>query len=105
MSDNTTWDHIACRAVQEAEYIIATGATVRACASHFKTSKSGVHKDVTERLRFIDGKLYWGVRAVLDKNLSERHIRGGMATRNKYLKKRCHSGDGTDCTCSHRPEN
>ena len=85
MSESNTWDYIAQRAVKEAEYIIRTGATVRACANNFKTSKSGVHKDVTERLRSIDVKLYEGVRAVLNKNLSERHIRGGIATRNKYL--------------------
>ena len=55
-----------------------------ACASHFGISKSTVHKDVTERLKKIDACLYAEVRKVLDKNLSERHIRGGDATKRKY---------------------
>lgn len=77
------WD-IHMRILAEAEYIVKTGSTVRACADHFAISKSTVHKDVTERLSEIDKKLYEGVREVLDKNLSERHIRGGLATRRKY---------------------
>lgn len=96
MSENYEWEYIAERAVREAEYIIGTGATVRACANHFGISKSTVHKDVSERLKDVDGALYAGVRRVLDKNLSERHIRGGMATRDKYLK-RCASC-GANCT-------
>lgn len=62
----------------------ADGCTVRACASHFGISKSTVHKDVTERLAEADPELCGQVRAVLEKNLSERHIRGGDATRRKY---------------------
>lgn len=72
------------RAVVLGEYIVNTGATVRAAAKVFKISKSTVHKDVTERLFFIDRELYYRVEAVLQKNKSERHIRGGMATRRKY---------------------
>ncbi len=72
------------RILAEAEYIVSTSSTVRAAAEHFSISKSTVHKDVTERLRGIDKTLFKQVRAVLDKNLSERHIRGGMATKNKY---------------------
>ncbi len=75
------------RILAEAEYIIATGSTVRAAAGYFDISKSTVHKDVTERLKSIDESLYEAVRTVLDKNLSERHIRGGMATKNKYSHK------------------
>mgnify|MGYP001625124910 FL=1 len=67
-----------------AEYILETGATVRACAEHFGISKSTVHKDITERLAEIDGELCKRVRKVLDLNLSERHIRGGNATKRKY---------------------
>ncbi len=78
------WDYISERVIKEAEYIIETGTTVRACATHFNISKSTVHKDVTERLREIDVKLFKDVRKVLNINLSERHIRGGMATKNKY---------------------
>ncbi len=84
------WDYIAERVTKEAEYIIATGSTVRAAALHFTISKSTVHKDVTERLKAVDAQLYTEVREVLDKNLSERHIRGGNATRDKYLHK-CHT--------------
>ena len=66
------------------EYIIETGATVRAAAKVFGVSKSTVHKDVTERLSRDNAFLYKEVKAVLEKNKSERHIRGGMATRKKY---------------------
>ena len=72
------------RILAEAEYIVKTNSTVRACAKHFGISKSTVHKDVTERLEEIDRRLFEEVREVLDKNLSERHIRGGMATKSKY---------------------
>ena len=79
------WDYIEERTIQCAEYIVETGCTVRACSAHFGISKSTVHKDVSERLKYVDIKLYEHVREVLDKNLSERHIRGGLATREKYL--------------------
>ena len=78
------WDYISERVTKEAEYIIETQSTVRAAAAYFKISKSTVHKDVTERLAEIDKQLYSDVRKVLNKNLSERHIRGGIATKNKY---------------------
>ena len=78
------WDYIEDRARKCAEYIVATGCTVRACSAHFSVSKSTVHKDVSERLKYIDAELYELVRQVLDLNLSERHIRGGNATREKY---------------------
>lgn len=81
------WDYITERVTREAEYIIETKSTVRSAAQHFDISKSTVHKDVTERLEIIDKKLFSDVREVLDKNLSERHIRGGIATKNKYLHK------------------
>lgn len=70
-----------------AEYILATGTTVRGCAAHFNISKSTVHKDITERLAEIDVELCEKVRRVLDLNLAERHIRGGNATRKKYAEK------------------
>jgi len=72
------------RAVVLGEYIIDTGATVRATARVFKISKSTVHKDVTERLYYNNPQLYKSVKAVLEKNKQERHIRGGMATKRKY---------------------
>lgn len=82
------WDCIVERVIKEGRYIIGTGNTVRAAAAYFGISKSTVHKDVSERLKVIDCELFEKVREVLDKNLSERHIRGGMATREKYLGKK-----------------
>lgn len=67
------------------QYIVDTGATVRSTARVFGVSKSTVHMDVTRRLEHIDPKLHTAVKAVLDENKAERHIRGGNATRNKYL--------------------
>ncbi|MBR3973276.1 MAG: sporulation transcriptional regulator SpoIIID [Oscillospiraceae bacterium] len=72
------------RACKLAVYIIETGATVRAAASHFHISKSTVHKDLSQRLPSCNRNLYDQVRIVLEKNKQERHIRGGMATRRKY---------------------
>lgn len=82
------WEYMERRAVRCAEYILETKATVRDCAAHFNISKSTVHKDVSERLAEIDVQLYREVRAVLEKNLAERHLRGGDATRRKYRTKR-----------------
>lgn len=79
-------DDILERIVKEAEYIILTGATVRKTAKVFHFSKSTVHKDVAERLKIIDKETYKKVKKVLEKNLSERHLRGGEATRKKYLR-------------------
>ena len=78
------WEYIEERAIKCAEYIAETGCTVRACSAHFAISKSTVHKDVSERLKYINRDLYEQVRKVLNLNLSERHIRGGMATKEKY---------------------
>lgn len=80
-------EDIIDRTLKEAEYIAETGATVRACAKVFHFSKSTVHKDVTERLENIDRGLYKKVKKVLKKNLAERHIRGGEATKRKYAEK------------------
>ena len=77
-------EDIIDRIVEEANYIADTGATVRAAAKVFKISKSTVHKDVTDRLYQIDKRLYKKVKKVLNKNLLERHIRGGEATKRKY---------------------
>ncbi len=78
------WDYIEERARRNGEYIAKTGCTVRACAAHFGSSKSTVHKDVTERLPALDPALFKTVQAVLDLNLRERHLRGGNATKHKY---------------------
>lgn len=81
-------DYIEERAVEIAHYIIDSNATVRQTARQFGVSKSTVHKDVTERLLQINPGLAEQTRKVLDINKSERHIRGGMATREKYLHKK-----------------
>ena len=77
-------DYIEERVLELAGYIIETGSTVRAAAKKFKISKSTVHKDITERLKEINPALASGVKAVLDNNKAERHIRGGLATKHKY---------------------
>lgn len=72
------------RACDLAVYIIENQTTVRAAAKQFGVSKSTVHKDLTERLPHVNPGLYGQVRALLDLNKAERHIRGGLATRRKY---------------------
>ncbi len=79
-------DYIEQRAVKLAEYIIENNATVRKTAHEFHISKSTVHKDVTERLMKINPSLAAQAHKVLDENKAERHIRGGMATKEKYRK-------------------
>ena len=78
-------DYIEERAIGIANYIIENNATVRQTAKAFGVSKSTVHKDVTDRLLQINPSLAREARGVLDVNKSERHIRGGMATKEKYL--------------------
>lgn len=79
-------ESIVKRTLTEAKYILSTKATVRDAAKEFDVSKSTVHKDVSERLKYIDVTLYARVKKVLDFNLAERHLRGGNATKEKYLK-------------------
>ncbi|MCI7228088.1 MAG: sporulation transcriptional regulator SpoIIID [Lachnospiraceae bacterium] len=78
-------DYIEERAVEIGTYIVETNATVRQTAKKFGVSKSTVHKDITERLPQVNHELALCARKVLDVNKSERHIRGGLATREKYL--------------------
>ena len=78
-------DYIEERAIEIANFIIEEKATVRQTAKKFGVSKSTVHKDVAERLLQINPSLAARARVVLDVNKSERHIRGGLATREKYL--------------------
>lgn len=80
--------YIEERAMEIARYIIDNNTTVRQAAKHFGISKSTVHKDVTERLVQVNPSLAAEARKVLDVNKSERHIRGGLATREKYLHQR-----------------
>ena len=77
--------YIEERAMEKARYIIDNNTTVRQAAKHFGISKSTVHKDVTERLVQVNPSLAAEARKVLDVNKSERHIRGGLATRENYL--------------------
>ncbi len=79
-------DYIEKRVLELAEYIISSGSTVRHAAREFNISKSTVHKDVTERLPRLNRTLFEEVRSVLNNNKDERHIRGGIATKEKYLK-------------------
>lgn len=75
------------RAELLAEYVIETGDTVRGCAAHYGISKSTVHKDLSVKLRYTNAVLYSEVKKILELNKAERHIRGGEATRRKYLKR------------------
>ena len=72
-----------------AAYVIETGATVRAAALHFGISKSTIHKDLAHKLKYVNPGMFSEVKSVLDKNRLERHIRGGEATRQKYILKKC----------------
>ena len=76
--------YIESRVLEVAAYIIETGATVRKAAAEFGVSKSTVHKDMTDRLRYINRSMAQQVAAVLETNKEERHIRGGYATFLKY---------------------
>ena len=69
-------------------FVIDNGATVRSAAAFFGMSKSTVHKDLTYKLKFINKNMYQSVKEVLELNKSERHLRGGEATRQKYLNKK-----------------
>jgi putative DeoR family transcriptional regulator (stage III sporulation protein D) len=75
------------RATLLGQYIVESGATVRATAKKFHISKSTVHKDVAERLRTVSPQLYVQVKAVLEINKAQRHIRGGQATKEKYSRR------------------
>ncbi|MBO5889478.1 MAG: sporulation transcriptional regulator SpoIIID [Clostridia bacterium] len=72
------------RVILEGEFIVKTKSTIRATATFFKLGKSTVHKDVVHRLKYLDLDLYNKVREILNVNLNERHIRGGLATKEKF---------------------
>ena len=80
MSNNVIDD----RATRLGEFIVENKATVRRAAKQFGVSKSTVHKDVSQRLKYIDNSLYRDVKNVLAVNKAQRHIRGGLATKRKY---------------------
>lgn len=77
-------DNIEQRACELAVYIIENRTTVRAAAKKFGISKSTVHKDLSQRLMYVNRPLYLQVKQIMEQNKAERHIRGGMATRRKY---------------------
>lgn len=77
-------EYIETRTLQIADYILKTKATVRDTSKIFNVSKSTVHKDVSERLKLLDINTYLKVKEILDFNLAERHIRGGISTKEKY---------------------
>ena len=79
---------VQLRVVEAAKYILKTGATVRACAEKFGVSKTTIHKDMRERLPLLSPSMARRVDAVLNKNRAERHIRGGQATKEKYLRQK-----------------
>ena len=79
--------YIEERAAEIASYIVENNATVRQAAKKFGVSKSTVHKDLSQRLPQYNKRLYLKVRDILDINKAERHIRGGLATKEKYLNK------------------
>lgn len=81
-------EYIEERVLELAKYITDNNSTVRSTARVFNVSKSTVHKDITERLMHINPGLARSVHKILEENKAERHIRGGMATKEKYLKAR-----------------
>lgn len=89
-------DTIDKRARELANYVLETGATVRAAAERFGVSKSTVHKDLTLRLEQSDRLLWLRVRAVLERNKAQRHLRGGEATRRKYRQQKTGRGAQND---------
>ena len=80
-------DHIEERAVAVANFIVSSNSTVRETAKRFGISKSTVHKDITDRVEKLEPDRARSVRKVLEVNKAERHIRGGLATREKYLRR------------------
>ena len=79
-------DYIEERVLELAYYILESKSTVRKAAKKYNVSKSTVHKDITERLEDLNPSLAQEVHSILDKNKAERHIRGGLATKEKYMR-------------------
>lgn len=80
-------NNISVRVINEADYIIETGKTVRELANIFKVSKSTVHKDLHDRLYKIDKHKYEEVDKILKYHIDIRHLRGGESTKKKYQNK------------------
>ncbi len=90
-------DTIKERVLTLGTYIRDTHATVRETAGRFGISKSTVHKDMTQKLPHYDGAMYADVRTVLEENKAERHLRGGEATKQKFLRKKNEAPAGDSC--------
>ncbi len=75
------------RVLDFANYILINNATIRQTANFFGYSKSTVHLDIHKKLKKINANLFYEVQKILDKNFNEKHIRGGISTKNKYLLK------------------
>ena len=86
--DDPVREDVRLRVMQAAEHILESGDTVRACAAKFGVSKTTIHKDMRERLPKLNSDMSREVDAVLRRNLQERHLRGGEATRRKYKAKK-----------------
>ena len=91
MQDKLFLDYGGERAVAMGRYVAETGATVRQAASVFGVSKSTAHKDLVTKLKYENYTLYCQVNSILQKNKRERHIRGGIATRDKYMALKKHA--------------
>lgn len=89
------YEDIYLRTLEYAQYIVENNATIRATASKFGVAKSSVHYDLKNRLKYYDRGLYEKVRLILQNNFNEKHIRGGMATKQKYLQER--EAEEMDC--------
>ena len=76
------------RVIEEANYIVSTGNTIRETASLFEVSKSTVHKDMRDRLKLVDTILYEKVSSILEYHIDIKHIRGGESTKKKFLEKK-----------------
>ena len=79
------YDDVYVRTIKYATYIVDNSSTIRATAKKFGVAKSSVHYDLKNRLKYYDKNLYTKVRTILQNNFNEKHIRGGMATKQKYL--------------------
>lgn len=82
------YDDVYARTIEYARYIIDNNSTIRATAKRFGVAKSTVHYDLKNRLKYYDENLYLQVKTILQNNFDEKHIRGGMATKQKYLQEK-----------------
>lgn len=82
------YEDVCLRTIEYANYIIENKATIRATAKVFGVAKSSVHYDLKNRLKYYDEELYMRVKKILQDNFNEKHIRGGLATKQKYLQQK-----------------